>query len=205
MGAQHTARWRREYGLQNDAGFAFAFRSFEEALATGGRDLVRVRSAQESELLPAAADVVEGESRGTAVHLPFRPLAPRPSRAPAVRLRAVQDEPEAITMQVQRLGEALQDMGAMKPTGVLTEQLRREWKGSCTRLAQRLVTEAERATVLNALRTWGEVITFMQARSRPLPPEVVDLDVFRHEGTAARPVLPNHYAGSPSRRGWIWG
>ena len=88
-------------------------------------------------------------------------------------------------MQVQRLGEALQDMGAMKPTGVLTEQLRREWKGSCTRLAQRLVTEAERATVLNALRTWGEVITVMQARSRPLPPEVVDLDVFLHEGTAA--------------------
>ena len=87
-------------------------------------------------------------------------------------------------MQVQRLGEALQDMGAMKPTGVLTEQLRREWRGSCTRLAQRLVTEAERATVLNALRTWGEVITFMQARSRPLQ-EVVDLDVFLHEGTAA--------------------
>ena len=160
MGAQRTARWRREHGLQNDADFAFAFHSFE-ALITGGRDLanswVRVRSAQESELLPAAADVVEGKSRGTAVHLPFRPLAPRPSRAPAVRLRAVQDEPE---------------------------QLRREWR-SCTRLAQRLVTEAERATVLNALRTWGEVITFMQARSRRLPPEVADLDVFLHEGTAA--------------------
>ena len=47
VGAQHTARWRREYGLQNDAVFAFAFRSFE-ALTTGGRDLanswVRVRS-----------------------------------------------------------------------------------------------------------------------------------------------------------------
>ena len=75
VGAQHTARWRREHGLQNDADFAFAFHSFEEALTTGGRDLanswVRVRSAQESE--------VEGESRGTAVHLPFRPLAPRPS------------------------------------------------------------------------------------------------------------------------------
>ena len=59
----------------------------------------------------------------------------------------------------------------------------RGWPGGS--LAQRLVTEAERAAVLNALRTWGEVITFMQARSRPLPPEVVDLDVFLHEGTAA--------------------
>ena len=39
VGARHTARWRREYGLQNDADFAFAFRSFEEALTTGGRDL----------------------------------------------------------------------------------------------------------------------------------------------------------------------
>ena len=55
VGAQHTARWRRERGLQNDADFAFAFHSFEAALTTGGRDLanswVRVRSAQESELL----------------------------------------------------------------------------------------------------------------------------------------------------------
>ena len=51
------------------------------------------------------------------------------------------------------------------------------------------MTEAERAKVLNALRTWGEVITFMQARSRPLPPEVVDLDVFLHEGTPA-PCYP---------------
>ena len=99
------------------------------------------RSAQES-VLPAAAGVVEGESRGTAVHLPFRPLAPRPLRVPAVRLRAVQDEPEAITMQVQRLSDALQDMGAMRPTGVLAEQV-------AARVArimqQQLVTEAERA------------------------------------------------------------
>ena len=76
VGAQHTARWRREHGLQNDADFAFAFPSFEGALATGGRDLanswVRVRSAQESELLPAAAEVVEGEGRGGCSASPSR-------------------------------------------------------------------------------------------------------------------------------------
>ena len=49
-------------------------------------------------------------------------------------------------------------------------------------------------TVINLLRAWGEVITFMRARSRPLPPEVVDLDVFLHKGTR-RPELPKRYAG----------
>ena len=56
--------WRRERGYEKDEDFAFAFSTWEEAVAVGGHFLadawLAVRVAQQEELLPAAARLIEG-------------------------------------------------------------------------------------------------------------------------------------------------
>ena len=56
--------WRRERGYEKDEDFAFAFSTWEEAVAVGGHFLadawLAVRVAQQDELLPAAARLLGG-------------------------------------------------------------------------------------------------------------------------------------------------
>ena len=76
-------------------------------------------------------------------------------------------------------------VGALKPAGLLTEALKRDWQASVLRLAQTKVAESESVTIQNALRTYGELHAFLLHRGRSFPPDFVDMDNFLHQGTMA--------------------
>ena len=76
-------------------------------------------------------------------------------------------------------------VGALKPDGLLTEALKRDWQASVLRLAQTKVAESESVTIQNALRTYGELHAFLLHRRRSFPPAFVDMDNFLHQGTMA--------------------
>ena len=79
-------------------------------------------------------------------------------------------------------------LGALAPSGSMTASLQAEWHQACTRLSQRLITNAEKSTVLNALTTAEELRQFMRLRDRGCAPEKVDLDAFLHSPSTKAPV-----------------
>ena len=193
--------WRLEQGLEDDADFAYRWASHEEAIVGAGHavahEWLRIRAEQTLSLLPAVAQVID--------ELP----KPSPSVAPAirretrdtpkatmlgrkrrgVRLRAnPSDAPEAITARVEALTGVMMRLGALAPSGTMTQTLQAEWYQACTRLSQRLITNAEKSTVLNAISTAEELRQFMRSRDRGCLPEKVDLDAFLHSSTTKAPV-----------------
>lgn len=56
------------------------------------------------------------------------------------------------------------------------------------RLSQENFTHADKATVINAVRTYAELKHFMAARDREMPPEELDLRPFLDTGTEG-PVM----------------
>ena len=182
--------WRRERGYEKDEDFAFAFSTWEEAVAVGGHFLadawLAVRVAQQDELLPAAARLLEG---GPLLPDTRPPLVRKRKEVPleaGVRLHErVQDQPESIQRQVLALQKVFLTVGALKPVGLLTEALKRDWQASVLRLAQTKVAESESVTIQNALRTYGELHAFLLHRGRSFPPDFVDMDNFLHQGTMA--------------------
>ena len=145
-----------------------------------------VRVAQQDELLPAAARLIEG---GPLVPDTRPPLARKRKEAPleaGVRLHErVQNQPESIQRQVLALQKVFLTVGALKPDGLLTEALKRDWQAPVLRLAQTKVAESESVTIQNALRTYGELHAFLLHRGRSFPPAFVDMDNFLHQGTMA--------------------
>ena len=117
------------------------------------------------------------------------PLARKRKEVPleaGVRLHErVQDQPESIQRQVLALQKVFLTVGALKPVGLLTEALKRDWQASVLRLAQTKVAESESVTIQNALRTYGELHAFLLHRGRSFPPDFVDMDNFLHQGTMA--------------------
>ena len=102
-------------------------------------------------------------------------------KRPGVRLRAnPSDAPEAITARVEALTGVMMRLGALAPSGTMTPALQAEWYQASTRLSQRLITNAEKSTVLNAISTAEELRQFMRSRDRGCIPEKVDLDAFLH-------------------------
>lgn len=93
--------------------------------------------------------------------------------------------PEAIVRRVDSLAAVWIRLGALRPGGELTLSLRADWEASCRRLAQAMVTASEPVTISNALLTVWKLETWMQARQRNLPPGLIDLDNFVHQGTPA--------------------
>eukprot|EP00434_Breviolum_minutum_P042293 symbB.v1.2.037638.t1/scaffold5613.1/size25359/1 len=105
-----------------------------------------------------------------------------------VRLREnTSDTPEAINRRVFALTQVFASLGALKPEGMMTSRLQREWEQSCQRLSQQLVTNAETITIQNAIQTATELNSFMEARGRGGTPCHVDLDAYLHckEATTA--------------------
>ena len=64
----------------------------------------------------------------------------------------------------------------MKPTGQLSEGTFSKWKTGVTRLCQDKVTHADKATIINAVRTYAELKRFMAS-------EGLDLRSFLDTGT----------------------
>jgi hypothetical protein len=172
--------------LGDDADFAF---TYEEAKLAGGdfvaQSWARVRALEEEKLVPAAAAALE--PRSSTAPLPFRgpsskadlPMTKRSS----VRLRPAGDQAEQINNRVSGLTQVFMDAGVMKPSGHISEGIFNEWKTGVTRLSQEKVTHADKATIINTVRTYAELKHFMAARDRAMPPEELDLRSFLDTGT----------------------
>ena len=199
--ANKVADWRTRNQMNDDSDFAFRWSSHTQAITEAGHAVahawLQVRSEQQDLLWPAAAKMVDELPKPTPSQAPklqqafFGPKSKKrqakQKRAP-VRLRANPSEsPDAIQSRVDALASVLQQLGAIRPSGRMSEQLEEEWAGSCVRLAQRLVTSAEPVTVLNALKTHQELRSYMAKRERQGEPERVDLDSFLHSSSTTAP------------------
>ena len=197
--AARVDAWRSERGLAADEDFAFRWTDEAQAIADAGHHVahawLRVRAAQEDGLLSAAASVIES-GRPTPSRAPLLEVVAKKKpkgrlKRAGIRLRAnTTESPEAITNRVDSLAAVLQHLGAIRPHGVMSEELQSEWSQACVRLSQHLVTQSEAVTVLNAIRTAHELSAFMRRRSRQGQPERVDLDSFLHSA---------HATSAPSR------
>ena len=197
--AARVDAWRSERGLAADEDFAFRWTDEAQAIADAGHHVahawLRVRAAQEDGLLSAAASVIESgrptPSRAPMLEVVAKKKPKGPLKRAGIRLRAnTSESPEAITNRVDSLAAVLQHLGAIRPHGVMSEELQSEWSQACVRLSQHLVTQSEAVTVLNAIRTAHELSAFLRRRSRQGQPERVDLDSFLHSA---------HATSAPSR------
>ena len=82
------------------------------------------------------------------------------------------------------------DAGVLKPRGDLSEAIVAEWSTEVQRLAQDCVTQADKATIVNAIRTYSELKHFMTARDRSMPPEKLDIRSFLDGGTLSERSTP---------------
>ena len=183
-----VGEFRQSRNLMKDSDFAFAYGSYEEAQAVGGQFVAtawaQVRANEMEHLIPDVASTVEASSSSAAP--PRRRPAPQLKRAQGgLRLQPKKDTPENVLRRVDALQRVFIQMGAFRPTGELSEVLQRDWKQTVRRLAQDRVTQAETTTVLNAIRTWQELLIFLRSRNRSPPPSFVDFDTFLRDGTLA--------------------
>ena len=174
---ERVFKWRVEHGLEEDSDFAFRWSSHEEAIASSGHSVahewLRIRAEQSGALLPAAARVMEELPRPTPSMAPSmirEPVSTKKKtmfgrKRPGVRLKAnPSDAPEAVCQRVEALSAVMMRLGALMPSGSMSRSLHEEWRQACLRLSQRLVTQAEAITVVNALKTADELQGFMRGR-----------------------------------------
>lgn len=87
------------------------------------------------------------------------------------------------------LTNAFRAMGVMRPAASpMSRQLLSDWSQTMRCLAQEKVTKSDKATIVNALRTWNEFEEHLATRDRDLPPDAVDVDTFFSMG--APKLLP---------------
>ena len=181
--------FREKNLLLADEDFAYAFASFEEAVLAGGDFFggkwASVRMEQDRLLLPAAAAALEAPASSSFRPTPAKPYV-APVKKPVAQLSPGKEAPEQIVQRVDSLTNAFRAMGVMRPAASpMSQQLLKEWSQSLRRLAQDKVTCSDKATIVNALRTWHEFEEHLALRNRELPPESLDVDTFLNDGTPA--------------------
>ena len=77
------------------------------------------------------------------------------------------EAPEQIIQRVDMLTNAFRAMGVMRPASapLSTRQLLSDWSQALRRLAQEKVTKSDKATIVNALRTWNEFEEHLAVRA----------------------------------------
>ena len=185
-------QWRSQWGLLDDVDFAYAFASYDSAVAHGGHHdadaWLQARSQNmEDERIPRAAAVAESFGSQD------RPLASRPAlkasmlkkskMAQALRIRPGPDQHEQVLLRAEALRKAFSQAKVMRPEGELTPERYAQWQDALDMLAKSKVTKAEGATVVNALKSWAELRTYMEQKDRLFPPDALDIYGFLQSGT----------------------
>ncbi|CAK9074631.1 ATP-dependent Clp protease ATP-binding subunit clpA-like [Durusdinium trenchii] len=89
---------------------------------------------------------------------------------------------ESVVEIFHALKDTFVELGVMRPHAVMNERTQKEWERALMRLAEEKTTHSEPSTILNAVKTWVELRTFMKARDRTVV-EAVDLAAFIQDGT----------------------
>ena len=116
-------------------------------------------------------DAVRAGGQALAVH-----------RTKGVTLTGGAFEPGNVIRRAEALKDTFVELGVMRPHAVMNERTQKEWERALMRLAEEKTTHSEPSTILNAVKTWVELRTFMKARDRTVV-EAVDLAAFIQDGT----------------------
>eukprot|EP00435_Cladocopium_sp_Y103_P041796 s1601_g11.t1 len=169
IAASRARQYRESEGLTLDNDFAFAFVDYDHVVGAAGHHVadewLRVRSKVEEDLLHQGAQAVEGPKQP----MPFKPVRKQIlKKKPQTRPQAPAKATEADQRRVTGLVSLFQGMGSFKPAGILTEALKSEWKQTCTRIAQKKVKDAEKATLDRVEHVAGEFdLSNLQAPTTP--------------------------------------
>ena len=192
VAATRVEQWRSQWGLQDETDFAYAFASYDSAVAHGGHHVadawLQARSKSiEEDLIPQAAAVAESsgsKDRPATWPTPKASMMKKSKMVQALRVRPGPDQPEHVLLRAEALRKASSQAKVMRPQGELTPERYSQWQDALDTLAKRKVTEAEGATVVNALKSWAELRAYMEQKDRLFPPDALDLYGFLQNGTS---------------------
>jgi len=178
--------------LHDETDFAYAFASYDSAVAHGGHHVadawLQARSKSiEEDLIPQAAAVAESsgsKDRPATWPTPKASMMKKSKMVQALRVRPGPDQPEHVLLRAEALRKAFSQAKVMRPQGELTPERYSQWQDALDTLAKRKVTEAEGATVVNALKSWAELRAYMEQKDRLFPPDALDLYGFLQNGTS---------------------
>ena len=194
VAATRVEQWRSQWGLQDETDFAYAFASYDSAVAHGGHHVadawLQARSNSiEEDLIPQAAAVAESsgsKDRPATWPTPKASMMKKSKMVQALRVRPGPDQPEHVLLRAEALRKAFSQAKVMRPQGELTPERYSQWQDALDTLAKRKVTEAEGATVVNALKSWAELRAYMEQKDRLFPPDALDLYGFLQNGTSGQ-------------------
>eukprot|EP00435_Cladocopium_sp_Y103_P071658 s1385_g38.t1 len=136
IAANRARQWHESEGLTLDNDFAFAFVDYDHFVGAAGHHVadawLQVRSKVEEDLLHQGAQAIEGPKQP----MPFKP----------VRKHTLKRKPQTKPPTPAGLSEADQ----RRVTGLA---LKAEWKQTCTRIVQKKVKDAEKATLDRVVNT----------------------------------------------------
>ena len=105
--------------------------------------------------------------------------------------------------RVDSLAACFEEMCIQKPQHKVTEDRLVEWRKQLRRLAQQKVTQADSQTVINAIRTWRELLQFQEDRGLDQI-EGIDLATFIQDGTdgPVRALASLKWLNKAGEMGW---
>ena len=191
VASTRVEQWRSQWGLHDNTDFAYAFASYDSAVAHGGHHVadawLQARSnIIEDDLIPQVAAVAESSGsrdRPASWPAPKASMLKKSRMIQALRIRPGPDQPEQVLLRAEALRKAFSQAKVMRPQGELTPERYSQWQDALDTLAKKKVTEAEGATVVNALKSWAELRAYMEQKDRLFPPDTLDLYGFLQNGT----------------------
>ena len=107
VAATRVSQWRAQWGLVDETDFAYAFSSYDSAVAHGGHHVadawLRAKSASmDDELIPLAASVAASsgsQDRAVDAPAPKASTLRRSKMLQALRLKAGPDQPEQVLLR----------------------------------------------------------------------------------------------------------
>ena len=183
VASTRVEQWRSQWGLHDNTDFAYAFASYDSAVAHGGHHVadawLQARSnIIEDDLIPQVAAVAESSGsrdRPASWPAPKASMLKKSRMIQALRIRPGPDQPEQVLLRAEALRKAFSQAKVMRPQGELTPERYSQWQDALDTLAKKKVTEAEGATVVNALKSWAELRAYMEQKDRLFPPDTLDL------------------------------
>eukprot|EP00439_Symbiodinium_sp_Y106_P083398 s887_g23.t1 len=132
MSRQRAGQWREQRGFLSDADFAYAFRSYEDAMAQAGplvaEEWAAVRSSDSSELYGAVASALDAPApspRGSAPRRPTTFMMRMAGKGRLVRkAKAAAAEKPAVPRedQVEALTEVVHCLASMRPRSPMADR-----------------------------------------------------------------------------------
>ena len=145
VAATRVEQWRAQWGLHDETDFAYAFASYDSAVAHGGHHVadawLQARSkTAEADLIPQAAAVAESSGsrdRPATWPTPKASMMKKSKMVQALQVRPGPDQPEHVLLRAAALRKAFSQAKVMRPQGELTPERYAQWQDALDTLSKR--------------------------------------------------------------------